>query len=261
MPSESTTALGNYHRAFWVSQYFQKSCFPTMAYCIFCDMSQFTTPPPLPPHPHPLSGAQIRSIPDRHYCCRERAGHAPQVLPLSLPILRRIAGQFGVIRQCPNHVPTMCEPCANHAQTMYGQVPTLFPSVPSHPFALPSCRPSSSFGHATTSNSMRTRQPHYLRRLRVLGWEGEPGPTSNAPSMARSSPKSGSIDGGDRRCYYCGHNQLCSCQNTPLWCWVVHVGCICSTIKRLVDRNALALCFTWWWRAPSERHGHGSDCM
>ena len=45
--------------AFWVSQYFQKSCFPTMAYCIFCDMSQFTTPPP---HPHPLSGAQIRSI-------------------------------------------------------------------------------------------------------------------------------------------------------------------------------------------------------
>ena len=63
MPSESTTALGNYHRAFWVSQYFQKSCFPTIAYCIFCDMSQFTTPPPLPPHPHPLSGAQIRSIP------------------------------------------------------------------------------------------------------------------------------------------------------------------------------------------------------
>ena len=59
MPSD----LGNYHRAFWVSQYFQKSCFPTMAYCIFCDMSQFTTPPPLPPHPHPLSGAQIRSIP------------------------------------------------------------------------------------------------------------------------------------------------------------------------------------------------------
>ena len=41
-----------------MSQYFQKSCFPTMAYCIFCDMSQFTTP-----HPPPLSGAQIRSIP------------------------------------------------------------------------------------------------------------------------------------------------------------------------------------------------------
>ena len=38
--------------AFWVSQYFQKSCFPTMAYCIFCDMSQFTTPPP-PPTPTP----------------------------------------------------------------------------------------------------------------------------------------------------------------------------------------------------------------
>ena len=37
--------------AFWVSQYFQKSCFPTMAYCIFCDMSQFTTPPPPPPPP------------------------------------------------------------------------------------------------------------------------------------------------------------------------------------------------------------------
>ena len=34
-----------------VSQYFQKSCFPTMAYCIFCDMSQFTTPPPPPPPP------------------------------------------------------------------------------------------------------------------------------------------------------------------------------------------------------------------
>ena len=46
MPSESTTALRKYHRVFWVSQYFQKSCFPTMAYCIFCDMSQFTTPPP-----------------------------------------------------------------------------------------------------------------------------------------------------------------------------------------------------------------------
>ena len=42
-------ALGEYHRAFWVSQYFQKSCFPTMAYCNFCDMSQFTTPPPPPP--------------------------------------------------------------------------------------------------------------------------------------------------------------------------------------------------------------------
>ena len=64
MPSESTTALGKYHRAFWVSQHFQKSCFPTMAYCIFCDMSQFTTPPPPPPPtPHPLGGAQIRSIP------------------------------------------------------------------------------------------------------------------------------------------------------------------------------------------------------
>ena len=37
--------------AFWVSQYFQKSCFPTMAYCIFCDMSQFTTPPPPTPTP------------------------------------------------------------------------------------------------------------------------------------------------------------------------------------------------------------------
>ena len=60
MPSGNTTALRKYRRAFWVSQYFQKSCFPTMAYCIFCDMSQFTTPPP--PHPHPLSGAQIRSI-------------------------------------------------------------------------------------------------------------------------------------------------------------------------------------------------------
>ena len=57
MPSGNTTALRKYRRAFWVSQYFQKSCFPTMAYCIFCDMSQFTTPPP-----HPLSGAQIRSI-------------------------------------------------------------------------------------------------------------------------------------------------------------------------------------------------------
>ena len=59
MPSGNTTALRKYRRAFWVSQYFQKSCFPTMAYCIFCDMSQFTTPPP---HPHPLSGTQIRSI-------------------------------------------------------------------------------------------------------------------------------------------------------------------------------------------------------
>ena len=59
MPSGNTTALRKYRRAFWVSQYFQKSCFPTMAYCIFCDMSQFTPPPP---HPHPLSGAQIRSI-------------------------------------------------------------------------------------------------------------------------------------------------------------------------------------------------------
>ena len=48
MPSENTTALRKYHRAFWVSQHFQKSCFPTMAYCIFCDMSQFTTPPPTP---------------------------------------------------------------------------------------------------------------------------------------------------------------------------------------------------------------------
>ena len=65
----STTALGYYHRAFWVSQYFQKSCFPTMAYCIFCDMSQFTTPPPLPPHPHPLSGAHIRSIPGTLWGC------------------------------------------------------------------------------------------------------------------------------------------------------------------------------------------------
>ena len=63
MPSESTTALGNYHRPFWVPQYFQKSCFPTMAHCIFCDMSQFTTPPP-PPLPHPLSRAPIRSIPE-----------------------------------------------------------------------------------------------------------------------------------------------------------------------------------------------------
>ena len=59
MPSGNTTALRTYRRAFWVSHYFQKSCFPTMAYCIFCDMSQFTTPPP-----HPLSGAQIRSITD-----------------------------------------------------------------------------------------------------------------------------------------------------------------------------------------------------
>ena len=32
-----------------------------MAYCVLCDMSQFTTP--LPTHPGPLSGAQIRSIP------------------------------------------------------------------------------------------------------------------------------------------------------------------------------------------------------
>ena len=53
-PATVPHALGKYHRAFWVSQYFQKSCFPTMAFCIFCDMSQFTTPPPL---------AQIRSIP------------------------------------------------------------------------------------------------------------------------------------------------------------------------------------------------------
>ena len=51
MPSGNTTALRKYRRAFWVSQYFQKSCFPTMAYCIFCDMSQFTTPPPPPPTP------------------------------------------------------------------------------------------------------------------------------------------------------------------------------------------------------------------
>ena len=48
-PATIPHALGKYHRAFWVSQYFQKS-FPTMAYCIFCDMSQFTTPPP-PPTP------------------------------------------------------------------------------------------------------------------------------------------------------------------------------------------------------------------
>ena len=63
MPSGNTTALGKYRRAFWVSQYFQKSYFPTMAYCIFCDMSQFTTPPL---HPHPLSGAQIRAITAAH---------------------------------------------------------------------------------------------------------------------------------------------------------------------------------------------------
>ena len=61
--------------AFWVSQYFQKSCFPTMAYCIFCDMSQFTTPPP--PHPQPLSGAQIRSITHAYSVpCVKKSVHA-----------------------------------------------------------------------------------------------------------------------------------------------------------------------------------------
>ena len=51
LPSENTTAPRKYHRVFWVSQYFQKTCFPTMAYCIFCDMSQFTTPSPPTPTP------------------------------------------------------------------------------------------------------------------------------------------------------------------------------------------------------------------
>ena len=95
MPSGNTTALRKYRRAFWVSQYFQKSCFPTMAYCIFCDMSQFTTPPP---HPHPLSGAQIRSITALASCFQVQPGlesFPPWSLPDPLNSAHSAAGHTG----------------------------------------------------------------------------------------------------------------------------------------------------------------------
>ena len=59
-PQEIPLPLGSTAEPFGCHNIFRKAVFPLWpTYCIFCDMSQFTTPPP---HPHPLSGAQIRSI-------------------------------------------------------------------------------------------------------------------------------------------------------------------------------------------------------
>ena len=58
-PATIPHALGKYHCPRKLPQsllgvtIFSEKLFPTMAYCIFCDTSQFTTPPPLPPNPTP----------------------------------------------------------------------------------------------------------------------------------------------------------------------------------------------------------------
>ena len=60
MPSENTITLGRYHRVFWVSQYISEKLFSHYGLLYFLRHVTIHYPPP-----HPLSGAQIRSIPGR----------------------------------------------------------------------------------------------------------------------------------------------------------------------------------------------------
>ena len=57
LPSEITTEPFGCHNIF------RKAVFPLLPIVFFVTCHNSLPPPPLPPHPHPLSGAQIRSIP------------------------------------------------------------------------------------------------------------------------------------------------------------------------------------------------------